>query len=52
MATDQERTTLAGSELFRWLILAALIVAGIALFFYFGSVTEPVVPPSVQETTR
>jgi len=49
---DQERITLAGAELIRWLILAALIVAGIALFFYFGPSTQPVVPPSVQETPR
>lgn len=49
---DQERTTLAGSELIRWLMLAAVIVAGIALFFYFAPSTRPVVPPSVQETPR
>ena len=25
---------------------------GIGLFFYFGSSTQPVVPPTVQETVR
>ena len=49
---DQDRTTLTGSELIRWLVLAALIVAGIALFFYFAPSTQPVVPPSVQESVR
>ena len=49
---DQDRTTLTGSELIRWLVLAVLIVAGIALFFYFAPSTQPVVPPSVQESVR
>ena len=49
---DQERATLTGSELVRWLVVAALIVAGIALFFYFAPSTEPVVPPTVQESPR
>jgi len=49
---DQERATLAGSELIRWLMLAAVIVVGIALFFYFAPSTQPVVPPTVQETPR
>ena len=49
---DHDREVLTGSELFRWLIVAALIVAGIGLFFYFARSTRPVVPPSVEESVR
>jgi uncharacterized BrkB/YihY/UPF0761 family membrane protein len=48
---DDDRVVVSGSELIRWLIIAAVIIAGIALFFYFAPSTEPAVPPSVQETT-
>ena len=48
----QERESVSGSELVRWLLLAALIVVGLGLFFYFGPSTRPVVPPTVQETPR
>ncbi|HEU5305457.1 MAG TPA: hypothetical protein VFU40_12485 [Gemmatimonadales bacterium] len=44
------RETPAGAVLLRWAVVAAIIIAGIALFFYFGPYTEPVVPPTVQET--
>jgi hypothetical protein len=30
--------------------VAVLIIAGIGLFFYFARSTEPVVPPSVEES--
>jgi len=49
---DHDRIELSGSELIRWLIVAALIIAGIALFFYFAPSTTPVVPPSVEEPGR
>jgi uncharacterized BrkB/YihY/UPF0761 family membrane protein len=49
---EHERTTLTGMELVRWLVMAALIIAGIALFFYFAPSTQPVVPPTVQESPR
>jgi hypothetical protein len=48
---DKDRVELAGSELFRWAVVAVIVIAGIALFFYFAPQTEPVVPPTVQETT-
>ena len=48
---DKDRTELAGSELLRWAVVAAIIIAGIALFFWFAPRTEPVVPPTVQEAT-
>ena len=46
----KDRVELAGSELFRWALVAAIIIAGIVLFFYFAPKTEPVVSPTVQET--
>ena len=49
---DDDRVVLSGSELVRWMIVAAIIIAGIGLFFYFAPSTEPAVPPSVQESPR
>jgi hypothetical protein len=49
---DHDRVELTGSDLVRWLIVAALVVAGIGLFFYFAKSTEPVVPPTVEEAAR
>ena len=49
---EDQRVTLSGSELLRWMIVALVIIAGIALFFYFAPSTKPAVPPSVQETPR
>jgi hypothetical protein len=46
---DDDRPTVSGSELIRWIIVAAIIIAGIGLFFYFGPSSQPAVPPSVQE---
>jgi hypothetical protein len=47
---DNDRAELRGSELIRWLVVAALIIAGIGLFFYFAPASRPVVPPSVEES--
>jgi hypothetical protein len=49
---DDDRIALSGSELVRWIIVAAVIIAGIGLYFYFAPSTEPAVPPSVQEAPR
>jgi hypothetical protein len=49
---DKDQVTLTGSELVRWIIVAAIVVAGIALFFYFAPSSEPAVPPSVEESPR
>lgn len=49
---DEDRVVMSGSELLRWLIIAAVVIAGIGLFFYFAPSTEPAVPPSVEETSR
>ena len=47
---EHERVELSGSELIRWLVVAALIIVGIGLFFYFAPSSKPVVPPSVDES--
>ena len=49
---DDDRVALSGSELIRWLIVVAIVVAGIGLFFYFAPSTKPAVPPTVQESPR
>lgn len=49
---DHEREVVTGSELIRWIIVAALIIVGIGLFFYFAPTTRPVVSPTVEETVR
>jgi len=49
---DQDREVLTGSELGRWVMVAVLIIAGIALFLYFARSTQPVVAPTVQEPAR
>jgi multidrug efflux pump subunit AcrA (membrane-fusion protein) len=49
---DDDRVVLSGSELLRWMIVAIVVIAGIARFFYFAPSTKPAVPPSVQEAPR
>ena len=49
---DEDRASITGAELVRWLFIVAVILAGVGLFFYFGSSTQPVVPPTAQETVR
>ena len=49
---DDDKVQLSGSELVRWIIIAAIIIAGIGLYFYFAPSTPPAVPPSVQESPR
>jgi hypothetical protein len=49
---DDDRVVLSGSELVRWMVVAAIIIAGIGLFFYFAPSSKPAVPPSVQESPR
>jgi hypothetical protein len=46
---DDDRVVLSGSELVRWMVVAAIIIAGIGLFFYFAPSSKPAVPPSVEE---
>jgi hypothetical protein len=49
---ENDQVTLAGSELARWIVVVALVIAGIGLFFYFAPSTQPAVPPSVEESPR
>ncbi len=49
---DNHRVVLSGSELARWIVVAALIIAGIGLFLYFAPSTKPMVPPSVEESPQ
>jgi hypothetical protein len=49
---NNDQVTLRRSEWMRWLVVAVLIVAGVALFFYFAPSTKPAVPPSVEESPR
>jgi multidrug efflux pump subunit AcrA (membrane-fusion protein) len=49
---DDDRTTVSGSELMRWVVVAVVVLAGIGLFFYFAPSSQPAVPPSVQETPQ
>jgi hypothetical protein len=49
---DDDRASLSGSDLIRWMIVAAIIIAGIVLFFYFAPSSKPAVPPTVQESPR
>jgi hypothetical protein len=49
---DDDRQELSGSELIRWVIVGLVVLAGIALFVYFGPSSKPAMPPSVQESPR
>jgi hypothetical protein len=49
---DDDRASLSGSDLIRWMIVAAIIIAGIVLYFYFAPSSKPAVPPTVQEAPR
>jgi len=49
---DDDQVKLGGSELVRWMVVAALIIVGIVLFLYFAPSTKPAIPPSVEESPR
>jgi multidrug efflux pump subunit AcrA (membrane-fusion protein) len=49
---DDDRVELSGSELIRWMVVAAIVIAGIGLFFYFAPSSKPAVPPTVQEAPQ
>jgi hypothetical protein len=46
---SSERLTIAGADLARWLVAAALVAAGLGLFFVYAPQTRPVVQLSVHE---
>jgi hypothetical protein len=39
-----------GPEMGRWITVALLILAGLALFFWFAPSSDPVAPPAGSET--
>ena len=44
-----ERTEIRGSDMGRWLLVAVLVVIGVALYFVFAPDSRPVATPSLQE---
>ncbi|HEY8256244.1 MAG TPA: hypothetical protein VIG08_01160 [Gemmatimonadales bacterium] len=46
---SDERMVVGGGEVARWLLVAALIVVGIVLYFVFAPDSRPVATPSIQE---
>ena len=46
---SDEATKISGAELGRWLVLAALILVGIVLYFRFAPSAGPVVHPVESE---
>jgi hypothetical protein len=49
---SQERTELTLADLGPWLVLAALVVAGIVFYFWLAPGTAPVVEPVAMEWSR
>lgn len=45
----EERVDVARPEMLRWLIVAVVVIVGIALYLRFGAVTRPVLAPAAQE---
>ena len=43
---SQERTVARGVELGRWVLVAALLVVGLILFFLYAPESEPSAPPA------
>lgn len=44
-----ERSRIPARELGRWLFVAALLIAGILLYFKYAPHAEPIVTPTTQE---
>jgi hypothetical protein len=45
----EERTTIRGPELGRWLAVAALLLIGLALYFVYAPHTDPPARPAEHE---
>jgi hypothetical protein len=48
MTEEREEVTLRG--LARWLVIAAFVLAGVALYFVYGRDATPVVPSVMSES--
>ena len=48
---NDERSAVRGLELGRWLLVAALLLIGLALFFIYAPESEPPAPPSAHEVS-
>jgi hypothetical protein len=48
----EERVEIALPELTRWLVVAAVILAGVALNLWLAPRTAPLAPPSVREVVE
>ena len=44
-----ERSRIPAGELSRWLFVAALLIAGVLLYFKYAPRAEPIVTPAAQE---
>lgn len=45
----EERNTIRGPEVGRWLVVAAVLLIGLALYFVYAPRTEPPARPAEQE---
>lgn len=46
-----ERSRIPTGEMARWLFVLALLVAGIVFYFRFAPRAEPIVTPTMQDST-
>jgi hypothetical protein len=46
---SQERMVARGVELARWVLVAAVLVVGLILFFIYAPASEPPAPPAAHE---
>ena len=51
MSMADERADVAPPELARWIVIAAVVIVGIVLYFRLAPSTHPVVAPAGQEAT-
>lgn len=46
---NEERAVVSKAEWARWLVVVALVVIGVALYFVYARDSRPVATPSIQE---
>jgi hypothetical protein len=49
---SQERMVAGGPELVRWMLVVAVVVVGLVLFFIYAPMSDPPAPPAAHETPR